>query len=68
MMGNPNEIMENQNRPNSSHTKATFSGATALIGILSLIITIISVAVPHWGTFAPAGSQFYSSGKLNIYW
>ena len=60
-MGNPAELEASQ-RP-TSQTKATFSGATASLGVLSLIITIISVAVPHWGTYAPAGQLYYASGK-----
>jgi len=59
-MGNPAELEASQ-RP-ASQTKATFSGATASLGVLSLIITIISVAVPHWGTYAPGGSLYYQSG------
>lgn len=59
-MGNPAELEASQ-RP-TSQTKATFSGATASLGVLSLIITIISVAVPHWGTYAPAGQLYYASG------
>lgn len=59
-MGRPSEIME-QSRP-SSQNKATFNGATALIGILSLILTIVSVAVPHWGSYSPQGSQYFASG------
>ena len=60
-MGRPSEAMENS-RP-SSQNNATFSGATALIGVLSLVITVISVAVPHWGTYSPKGSQYFASGK-----
>jgi len=59
-MGNPAELEANQ-RP-TSQTKATFSGATAFLGVLSLIITIISVAVPHWGTFGPGGQSYYQAG------
>jgi len=46
----------------SSHTKATFSGTTAFIGVLALIINIISVAVPHWGSYSPGGVSYFSSG------
>jgi len=59
-MGNPAELEANQ-RP-TSQTKATFSGATAFLGVLSLIITIISVAVPHWGSFGPGGQSYYQAG------
>ena len=61
-MGNPAELEANQ-RP-TSQTKATFSGATAFLGVLSLIITIISVAVPHWGYYSPAGQSYFQSGKF----
>ncbi len=49
----------------SSQTKATFSGLTALIGIIALIVAIISVAVPHWGSYAPIGQSYYSAGMCN---
>ena len=61
-MGNPAELEANQ-RP-TSQTKATFSGATAFLGVLSLIITIISVAVPHWGSFGPGGQSYFQAGKF----
>ena len=64
-MGNPAELEANQ-RP-TSQTKATFSGATAFLGVLSLIMTIISVAVPHWGSYGPGGPAYFSSGKLIHY-
>lgn len=60
-MGNP--AAEQLNSGPSSHTKATFSGTTAFIGILALLITIISTAVPHWGSYQPAGQQFFSAGN-----
>ena len=66
-MGNPAELEANQ-RPTQTQghqeTKATFSGATAFLGVLSLIITIISVAVPHWGSFGPGGQSYYQAGKF----
>ena len=65
-MGNPAELEANQ-RP-TSQTKATFSGATAFLGVLSLIITIISVAVPHWGSFGPGGQSYYQAGKFVFFW
>ena len=61
-MGNPAELEANQ-RP-TSQTKATFSGATAFLGVLSLIITIISVAVPHWGSFGLGGQSYFQAGKF----
>ncbi len=65
-MGSPSEVEASgggQNGP-SSHTKATFSGTTAFIGVLSLLITIISTAVPHWGSYSPVGQQFFAAGKF----
>ena len=44
--------------------KATFSGLTALVGVVALVIDIISVAVPHWGRYGPAGVSYYASGKI----
>lgn len=35
---------------------------TALAGVFALIISIISVAVPYWGYYAPAGAAYISSG------
>ena len=61
-MGNPAEVEASQ-RP-ASQTKATVSGATAFIGVVSLIITIVSVAAPHWGSYSPGGQRFFSSGML----
>ena len=55
--------MERMERGPSSHTKATFSGMTAFIGVLSLLITIISVATPHWGSYSPKGQTYYAAGK-----
>ena len=65
-MGNPAELEANQ-RP-TSQTKATFSGATAFLGVLSLIITIISLAVPHWGYFGPSGQSYFAQGKFFFFW
>ena len=62
-MGSPSEM--EANAP-SSHTKATFSGATAFIGVLALIVTIISVAVPHWGSYGPNGFSYQAQGKLYV--
>jgi hypothetical protein len=50
----------------SGSTKATFSGMTALVGIFSLIISIVSVAVPYWGYYAPAGASYFSSGTSKM--
>ena len=44
--------------------KATFSGITALVGILALITDVISVAVPHWGRYQPASPAYYGAGLL----
>jgi hypothetical protein len=67
MMGSPSEMMEGiqGGGGGSSHTKATFSGMTALIGVLALIVSIISVAVPHWGSYSPIGQQYFSAGKFH---
>ena len=66
-MGNPRDAMDGPQHTgssqSSSQTKATFSGMTALGGILALIVSIISVAVPYWGFYAPAGASYYSSGN-----
>ena len=45
------------------NSKATFSGMTAMIGVLALIADIISVAVPHWGYYSPGGPGFYQTGE-----
>jgi len=60
-MGSQAEMQRMERGP-TSHTKATFSGMTAFIGVLSLLITIISVATPHWGSYSPIGQSFYSAG------
>ena len=69
-MGNP--AAERAAEGPSSHTRATFSGATAFIGVLTLLITIISAAVPHWGSYSPT-NQFFQRGAtgktfLNDFW
>ena len=43
--------------------KATLSGATALVGVVALIVNIIAVAVPNWGSYSPYGAGYYQSGK-----
>lgn len=64
MMGNPQEASEPSDRPQ----KATFSGATALIGVLALILSVVSVAVPHWGYYEPYGSgAFGGSASSSSY-
>ena len=63
-MGSQAELDRMERGP-SSHTKATFSGMTAFIGVLSLLITIISVATPHWGSYSPIGQSYFSSGKIS---
>jgi len=60
-MGSQAEMQRMERGP-TSHTKATFSGMTAFIGVLSLLITIISVATPHWGSYSPIGQSYYSAG------
>ena len=62
-MGSQAELDRMERGP-SSHTKATFSGMTAFIGVLSLLITIISVATPHWGSYSPNGQSYFSAGKF----
>ena len=62
-MGSQAEMQRMERGP-TSHTKATFSGMTAFIGVLSLLITIISVATPHWGSYSPIGQSYYSAGKV----
>ena len=64
-MGSQAEMQRMERGP-TSHTKATFSGMTAFIGVLSLLITIISVATPHWGSYSPIGQSFYSAGKVSF--
>ena len=67
-MGSQAEMQRMERGP-TSHTKATFSGMTAFIGVLSLLITIISVATPHWGSYSPIGQSFYSAGKVFlVFW
>lgn len=61
MMGNPGEM--NGGTPYREQQKATFSGMTALIGVIALIIDIIAVAVPHWGYYSPGGPGYYRAGK-----
>ena len=64
-MGSQAEMQRMERGP-TSHTKATFSGMTAFIGVLSLLITIISVATPHWGSYSPIGQSYYSAGKVSL--
>ena len=73
MMGNPSEAGMGINGVNGGgggapmryreQQKATFSGATALIGVIALVIDIVAVAVPHWGYYSPLGPGYYSQGK-----
>ncbi len=52
--------------PSQAHQRgnnATFSGMTAMIGVLALIADILSVAVPHWGYYSPSGPAFYQTGQ-----
>ena len=50
--------------PSQSSTKATFSGMTSLIGVVALIVSVVSVAVPYWGFYSPAGASYFSAGLL----
>ena len=69
-MGNPNEAMSQMSSNNmprsSSHSRATFSGATACIGVITLILSIVSVSVPHWGVYSPKAGNL-ANGKLFVY-
>jgi len=75
-MGNPNEAMSQMSSNNmprsSSHSRATFSGATACIGVITLILSIVSVSVPHWGVYSPKagnlanGYSSYQSGRFAL--
>ena len=46
----------------TGESRATFSGAVVLLGIVSFVLGVIAVAVPYWGHFRPpgAGSQLSS--------
>ncbi|XP_040568240.1 uncharacterized protein [Lepeophtheirus salmonis] len=62
MMGSHQEANDNEVSTSSGGgggTNATISGSTASIGVLSLILAIISVAVPHWGSYF-LGAQSYN--------
>lgn len=37
----------------AGETKATYSGAVVLVGIISFVLGVIAVAVPYWGLFRP---------------
>ena len=69
-MGNPNEAMSQMSSNNmprsSSHSRATFSGATACIGVITLILSIVSVSVPHWGVYSPKAGNL-ANGNLFVY-
>ncbi|CAB4054804.1 unnamed protein product [Lepeophtheirus salmonis] len=61
-MGSHQEANDNEVSTSSGGgggTNATISGSTASIGVLSLILAIISVAVPHWGSYF-LGAQSYN--------
>ena len=72
MMGNPDDLKQNghhqrpggwqQHHSQQQQTKATFSGMTALVAVVALLLAIISAAVPHWGYYKPIGAQFYQTG------
>jgi hypothetical protein len=36
---------------------------TALVGVVALIVSVVSVAVPYWGFYSPAGASYFSAGK-----
>ena len=74
MMGNPSEAGMNGVNGGGGYgpggtpryreqQKATFSGGTALVGVIALIVDIVAVAVPHWGYYSPLGPGYYSQGK-----
>ena len=76
MMGNPSEVNGmnggvggygpsgvTQAARYREQQKATFSGMTALIGVVALVVDIVAVAVPHWGYYSPLGPGYYSQGK-----
>jgi len=75
MMGNPSEVNGmnggvggygpsgvTQAARYREQQKATFSGMTALIGVVALVVDIVAVAVPHWGYYSPLGPGYYSQG------
>ena len=70
MMGNPHEGNGHanggvgQDPSGRGRQNATFSGATALLAIIALILEIIVVAVPHWGYYQPKGAAYYASGEI----
>ena len=70
-MGNPNEAMSQMSSNNmprsSSHSRATFSGATACIGVITLILSIVSVSVPHWGVYSPKAGNLANGNFLFTY-
>ena len=70
-MGNPNEAMSQMSSNNmprsSSHSRATFSGATACIGVITLILSIVSVSVPHWGVYSPKAGNLANGNYLFVY-
>jgi len=68
MMGTPAEAAAAGGVPQPRPQKATFSGMTAIVGVVALVVDIISVAVPHWGHYEPQ-SAYYSQdrgGKIII--
>jgi len=40
----------------AGESRATFSGAVVLLGIVSFVLGVIAVAVPYWGHFRPPGA------------
>ena len=50
----------------AGESKATYSGAVVLVGIISFVLGVIAVAVPYWGLFRPhTGKQRRSVFKQN---
>ena len=71
MMGNPHEASGGPSDRSGGGggggdgrgQKATFSGMTVLVGVVAFILDVVSVAVPQWGNYYPAGITYVSSGK-----
>ncbi len=66
MMGNPAD--QHQQHHHRQQQKATFSGMTALIGVVALVVDIIAVAVPHWGYYRPGSGSLYFSSRESLLW
>ncbi len=67
-MGHPRDRdMTDAPQQSQSQTNATFSGTTALVGVVALIVSVVSVAVPYWGFYAPAGASYFSAGNKQLH-